>query len=236
MRFRTQVVDRTKMLVTIRQASGVVFPFIKPSTIALWIAQGIFRPVQHSRGTVGPGRGSKLDFWDLVFIGVLHSLFASGVRFKHLLFRGRSFESFRIGLQRPLPEGVLEEIGGQTMPWPTYVGGPHFRRIAEWDYVDTLADRQVQAYIEKYLCDVVVSVQLLRPKDVHQEGERVQLIYGDGPGGPSAENVSKIDFAPLRDKACYTDHIGASRPYERHVFMNCQYWGHFVEDRLSDLI
>jgi hypothetical protein len=177
-----------------------------------------------------------LDFWDLVLIGVLHSLFASGVRFKHLLFRGRSFESSRIRLQRPLPKGALGEYGGQTMPGPAVTGKPGFRVIAKWDYVDTLADRQVQAYIEKYLCDVIVSVQFLRPLDVRQEGQLVQLIVGEGPWEPSAENVAEIDFAPLRDKACYTDAIGAAQPYERHAFINCQYWGSFVQNRLSDLV
>lgn len=231
MKFRTKTVDRTKMVVTMRQAAGVVFPFIKPSTIALWITQGIFRPVMHSRGAVGPGRGSKLDFWDLVLVGVLHSLFASGIRFKHLQVRGRTFESSRIGLQRPLPKGVLQEIGGRTMPWPAVTGNPGFRQVVEWDYV-RFSDRQVQAYIKNHACDVVVSVQFYRLLD---DVERGQLVLGEGPWQPLAENTADIWFAPLKDMECYMDGVGAIQPYERHAFINCQYWGSFVQNRLSDL-
>lgn len=232
MKFRTRIVDRTKMLVTMRQAAGVVFPFIKPSTIALWIAQGVFRPFLHSRGAVGPGRGSKLNFWDLVFVGVLHSLFASGVRFKHLQLHGEAYETARIGLQRPLPKGVLQEIGGRTRHWPKVMGNPGFRQLAEWDYVDSLADRQVQAYIEKHACDVIVSVQFYRPLDAVERGK---LVVGEGPWQPLAENTADIWFAPLEDMECYMDDVGAIQPYERHAFINCQYWGSFVQNRLSDL-
>jgi hypothetical protein len=123
-------------LVTMREAAGHVFPFIVPGTLLKWIMAGIFRPIIHSRGSVGPGKGSKLNFWDLVTVGVIHSFLASGLRFEHLQLH-RRFNPAQVRFKRP----------------PPHKG---------WQIIDTLEGRPIQEYLEGWSSEVIVVMEFER--------------------------------------------------------------------------
>ena len=75
-------------LMSIRQASKIVFPKIHDSTISHWMTNRVFMPRVYKPPPAGPGDGCKLDLADLVTIGALHSLFKCGLKFEALRLEG----------------------------------------------------------------------------------------------------------------------------------------------------
>lgn len=198
------------LLLSVREASRLVFPFIAAKTMSAWFAEGILRPIGYPGG-VGPGQGVKLDFWDLISVGVMHSLLAAGVRFGSLKIRGNAFDEARLGFQK--------RVSGS---------GP-FWKLVEYDTVDSLGPRAVQEYLRQHHFGVIVSIEFKRPSDVgYPTAHPAVGVLG---GSPVGRCIAYIRFAPLRDMAHYVGRVGGT-PAERFTFINCVHWGQFVQHKV----
>jgi hypothetical protein len=108
---------------TIRQAHKWVFePILSDKAIFKWIADGIFRPSRYVSGPAIRGEGSQLDLADLVTIGLLHGLFASGVRFEHMNIEGEKFPTGHMEF-----EGVANPHTLGPRPIQTYLEQANYK-------------------------------------------------------------------------------------------------------------
>jgi len=96
------IFDAEHIRLTIRETTRHVLPWSTPQMIHHWLAQDIFRPVEYIPGLEGrgPGKGCKLDFYDLVWAFILTSLFAWGARFGNLRVAGGSVSETSLSYEK----------------------------------------------------------------------------------------------------------------------------------------
>jgi len=123
---------------------------ISEKTIRSWIAVKALRP--RVLGRLGPGRGHKLDRWDLLVIIIIRYLLAFGLRLRQLKEGGVPFISthawFRSSVRGVTPDGREVEAVDAI----------------EWE---EFGERQMQRYLEMNNGNVIVGVHFL---DMRQQG------------------------------------------------------------------
>jgi hypothetical protein len=125
--------DPKQRLFTMREAATLLD--MGTGTLLKWIMAGIFRPVIHSRGSVGPGKGSKLNFADLVTAATLGSMLASGLRYEHLQLGRRTTIPVDIRLQNHQRESgfeIVKSLEGRTIQ--EYLEGLNYEAIVVMDF------------------------------------------------------------------------------------------------------
>jgi len=149
---------------TIRQACKHVYPFVHAKTIYLWIREGVFSPVVLVHSPSGPGGGTRLDFTDLVTVGVLHSLFQTGLLYRHLVENDEPTELRRASI-------FFYESTGRDAHL-------NYRQETESGW-----GRRLQHFLERHSYDLALYVKSFFELGHGSSKERKFRISISGPGG-----------------------------------------------------
>lgn len=205
---------------SVRETSNLIYPFFTPQALAKWIKKGVFRPSVHVETPAGPGTGSKLDFADLVTVGILIDLFDAGLTFRDFTIHGHTFQTSSIQFQCPL------DIAQHRM----LAQGVPFRDVVKYDDLATLGPRAIQRYLERLDFQVHVWVEVVRP--LINLPPAPYLRVGDGVLGK--QTVHGAIFLPKGDlKPYYSERMTAPAPYERILSISVAYWVRHVKVALA---
>jgi hypothetical protein len=221
---------REKRVWTIREAARI-FPFIARKTILAWVTEDIFHPIILAHGPVTPTQGSKLDFWDLVTVGVLHQLLAAGLRFKHLRLQGQRFETADLKFQKSVPAEVMDNL----KHLPRDEARHHFLDAVDYEQVDSLRGRILQRYLKTHGGAVMVFLRFKRPIDLGIPTNQLVFYAGSGGGSPATQEVAEVVFIPLPHYEYYSWSMLSDPSAGRHTFINCLDKSKFVQERLDAL-
>jgi len=194
-----------KEYMSIRETSKYIYPFIRPGTIFSWMTAGVFRPEIYVGPPAGRGQGCKLSHSDLVTVGILHSLFGLGIKFKDLFRTGIFDFTFADGLQ--YVTNIWKEIEGQ---------------------------RPVQRQIEGYEYSVHICYEVVRPLDLGIPSDRGEpktyCVEGAGEE-PALDSQTSIRFFPSDALNEHLTKIRDQLRYEIVGFINVQHWNQYVVRR-----
>ncbi len=198
-------------LLTVQKTVRTVYPFKARNTILDLISRG-FRPEVYSPGAVGPTRGHKLDWWDLVTVGIIDSLLRSGVQYEDIMLGKKKSQS-----SCPIQ---FEKFGEE--------GERRFEAFDSWE------KRQIQGYLDDRKSAVVVFVVFRRSLSWAFFSEQAASDRKKR-ASQVEEVVSDIYFVREEHEDYFWDRIrsvGGQDTLERVTCIRCQYWHRFVDDRL----
>jgi len=137
--------DPKQRLVTMREAAGLLE--MDSGTLLKWIKAGIFRPADYRRGSVGPGKGTKLDFPDLVTAAALGLILRSGLRYEHLQMDKSATIPVRVMMPALPPENGIITIGslGEGRMIQQYLKRLKYAAVAVVDFeCDVIMDVNIE--------------------------------------------------------------------------------------------
>lgn len=189
---------------------------VQVSTVFTWMApsNNFFQPVICEKAPVGPGEGCRVNKSDMVTIGIYHSIFAAGVKFKMLKLQGGDVPNAIVIFQREIKGAPkLNSIGGR-MPAHTWIADTPAKHLGP--------GREIQRFLEEFKYKVWVSIARSR---ITGEGAMV----GDGRSTKNVRFTISIFPATQAFKDEHLDRVGAVMPWESITFVNAQHWARRVD-------